>query len=324
MNLKLVLLTLAALMLFGCADENGTGNPDDQIDANWYDKLPRESWSQFEKLDSEQDWFEVYKLTDNTYAILELNNWQEAIGYLLIGTEKALLVDTLMGIGDVKLVVDELTNLPVTVINTHSHFDHNSGNYQFDTIYGVDIPYANENAKGKTNEQIRGSVGPETFWKNIPESFDQDTFTAKGYDVDHFVTDGEIISLGDRDIEVVFIPGHSPDSILLIDRKNRMMMTGDSFYPAPIYVHTSTSNFQDYFLSSQIMFGYRDDVDFLLPGHNETMLSSNYLNELRAATMAIMNPSTPFDPGTGRKSYDFGDFSIVVKDPLDFGTESGN
>ncbi len=67
------------------------------------------------------------------------------------------------------------------------------------------------------------------------------------------------------------------------------------------------------------MFGLRNDVDYLLPGHNETMLSTNYLNDLRSATMAIINPTTPFTPGTNRRNYDFGDFSIVVKDPLDMG-----
>ena len=320
MKLKMVLAIVASLVLISCGNESSTPEvPEDQVSENWYDKMPRESWSRFERMESAQDWFEVYKLTDNTYAILENNNWQEAIGYVLIGTEKALVVDTLMGIGDIKMVVDEITDLPVIVMNTHTHFDHNAGNYQFDTIYGVDTPYSNENAQGKPNARIKGSVGPETFWKNIPDTFDQDTFQVFGYEVDHYVTDGEIIALGDRDIEIVFIPGHSPDSVLLIDRKNRMMMTGDSFYPAPIYVNSDASNFQDFFLSSQIMFGFRNEVDYLLPGHNETMLSSDYLNELRAATMAIINPSTPYTPGTDRRNYDFGDFSIVVKDPLDMG-----
>ena len=76
-------------------------------------------------------------------------------------------------------------------------------------------------------------------------------------------------------------------------------------------------------MSAQIMFSNRNGIDFLLPGHNETMQSVDYLNELRAASLAIINPTTEFTQATGRRSYDFGAFSIIVKDPLDFGLRRG-
>ena len=99
-----------------------------------YDVLPRASWAKYPQIDTPQNWFEVYQLSENTYAIYEPFQWQEAISYLLIGSEQALLVDTLQGIGDLKAVVNQLTDLPVIVINTHSHFDHISCNYQFETV----------------------------------------------------------------------------------------------------------------------------------------------------------------------------------------------
>lgn len=316
MKLKFIFTIFAAVLLTACDQ-----TPEEQ---NWYDALPRESWSKFEKIDTNQDWFEVYKLSDNTYAIYEPNQWQEAISYLLLGSEKAMLVDTLQGIGDLKAVVDQLTSLPIIVMNTHSHYDHVSSNHQFETIYGLQMPYTATNAKGHDNAQMRGSMTPETIWKNLPEDFSFDTYESKAYEIDKFVKDKEIIDLGGREIEVAFIPGHSPDSVILVDKKNRMMMTGDTFYPAPIYVYSDTSSFQDFFMSAQIMFGYRHDVDFLLPGHNETMQSSDYLNDLRAATMKIVNPATPFKAGNGTRSYDFGDFSVIVRDPLDFGIRQGD
>lgn len=312
---KKLFIIFAALIIGSC----------DQApqESHWYDVMPRQSWSAFEMIDTGQDWFEVYKLTDNTYAIYEPNQWQEAISYLLIGSERAMLVDTLQGISDLKYVVDQLTDLPIVVINTHSHYDHVSSNHQFDTVYGLNTPYTVNNANGHSNAEIGASVTPETIWKNLPKNFAFEFYESKAYEIDKFVVDGEIIDLGNREIEVTFIPGHSPDSVILVDKKNRMMMTGDSFYPAPIYVYSDTSSFQDFFLSSQIMFGYRDDVDYLLPGHNETMQPASFLGELRAATMAILNPTTPFTEGDGSRSYDFGAFSIITKDPLDFGIRQG-
>ncbi len=317
MKLKISAIFLLMFFISSCGEQEPEGG-------NWYDALPRESWSNYEFIDTNQDWFEVYKLTDNTYAIYEPNQWQEAISYLLIGSEKAMLVDTLQGIGDLKAVTDQLTDLPIIVMNTHSHYDHVSSNFQYDTIYGLNKPYTINNAKGKTNAEIDGGMTPETIWKNLPRTFSFDLYESKPFEIDHFVENGEIIDLGDREIEVIYIPGHTPDSVILVDRKNRMMATGDSFYPAPIYVYSDTSSFQDFFISAQTMFGFTDDVDFLLPGHNETMQPASYLNELRRATMAIINPTTPFIQGTGTRTYEFDGFSLIVKDPLDFGIRQGD
>ncbi len=316
MKLKTLLALLFITLLSSCSEQEPEGS-------NWYDALPRESWSNYELVDTGQNWFEVYKLTDNTYAIYEPNQWQEAISYLLLGNERAMLIDTLQGIGDLKAVTDQLTDLPIIVMNTHSHYDHVSSNYQYDTIYGLNMPYTANNARGKTNAEVGPSVSPDTIWKNLPRTFSHELYESRPYEIDHFVSDGEIIDLGEREIEVVFIPGHSPDSVLLVDKKNRMMATGDTFYPAPIYVYSDTSSFQDFFLSAQIMFGYADDVDYLLPGHNETMQPVSYLNDLRAATLNIINPTTPFIQGEGRRTYEFNGFSIIVKDPLDFGIRQG-
>lgn len=313
--IKKIALTLFTILFIGACDNQ----PEMPAEPKWHDALPRESWAKFDRVEVGNSWFEVYKVTDNTYAIYEPFQWQEAISYLLLGTEKALLVDTLQGIGDLKGVIDQLTDLPVIVMNTHSHYDHVSSNYQFETIYGLDNPYTAENADGHTNAEIGGSMTMDTIWKNLPENFDISKYESKAYEIDKFVSDGEIINIGDREIQVVFTPGHSPDSVVLIDKKNRMMFTGDTFYPAPIYVYSETTSFEDFFLTSQIMFGYRNDVDYLMPGHNETMQPVTYLDELRAATMAILNPNTPFTQGRNRRTYDFGDFSIIVKDPLDFG-----
>jgi glyoxylase-like metal-dependent hydrolase (beta-lactamase superfamily II) len=287
------------------------------VETHWYDVMPRASWSNYQLIESNQNWFEVYQLSHNTYAIYEPNQWQEAISYLLIGAEKALLVDTLQGIGDLKAVISQLTNLPVIVINTHSHFDHVSSNYQFETVYGVDQPFALDSANGHPHETNAEYMTLDTFWKNIPASFSIDDYHNKAYEVDKYVKDGEIIDIGGRPLEVVFIPGHSPDSIILVDRKNRMMITGDSFYPASIYLYLKGSNFQAYMQSVQTMLSYQQDVDYLLPGHNETMQPVSYLNKLRAATLAVLDPATPSTREEDLRHYQFDGFSLLVKDPLD-------
>ena len=85
------------------------------VPKKWYEKLPRLVWGDYEKVDQPDPWFEVYKLTDTVYAIYEDGQFEEVISYLVLGEEKAVIIDTGNGIGDIKAVVDGITDLPVMV-----------------------------------------------------------------------------------------------------------------------------------------------------------------------------------------------------------------
>ena len=77
-------------------------------------------------------YFKVFKQSDNLYQ------FKDALGSLctlLIGTERALVLDTCYGIGDLYSEIKNLTNLPLIVVNSHGHMDHSCGNYQFDEVY---------------------------------------------------------------------------------------------------------------------------------------------------------------------------------------------
>lgn len=56
------------------------------------------------------DWFEVYRIQPDLYAIYEPGHFQEVISYLITGREKALLVDTGLGMGNIRQVVEQLTS----------------------------------------------------------------------------------------------------------------------------------------------------------------------------------------------------------------------
>ena len=68
--------------------------------------------------------YSVEKIAQGTYKIDEMGR---DIAYLLLGNEKALLIDSTIGAGDIKKTVEEITDLPVTVAITHGHADHTGG-----------------------------------------------------------------------------------------------------------------------------------------------------------------------------------------------------
>ena len=80
------------------------------------------------------DWFTIEQIDSQTFAIIEYKHWEETHCYLLCGQNKAVLIDTGLGVSNIREVVDRLTNLPVMVVTTHIHWDHIGGHRYFDNI----------------------------------------------------------------------------------------------------------------------------------------------------------------------------------------------
>ena len=104
----------------------------------WWDALPRAAWSEFQTVDQSQDWFEVYEIRPGVLAIYEPGQFEEVISYLIIGSERSVLFDTGLGIGDMAKLVSELTGDQtlgdIVVVNSHTHYDHVGGNHAFEVI----------------------------------------------------------------------------------------------------------------------------------------------------------------------------------------------
>ena len=96
---------------------------------DWCKPLPRPEYKSLERIKISVPWFEVYKAAPNTLAIYEPHQSEETIGYLILGQNKAVLFDTGMGISDLRATVQQLTKLPIIVLNSHTHDDHVGDNH---------------------------------------------------------------------------------------------------------------------------------------------------------------------------------------------------
>src|SRR5688572_30741691 len=81
-----------------------------------------------------QSWFEVWEIEPGVFAIEEPFHKERVKSYLVVGSGRAVLIDTGMGVGDISNVARSLTKLPVSVINSHAHWDHIGGNWRFSEI----------------------------------------------------------------------------------------------------------------------------------------------------------------------------------------------
>src|SRR5262249_50672555 len=151
------------------------------------------------------------------------------------GTKQALLFDTGMGIADIRPVVGRLTSRPIVVLNSHTHDDHVGGNWQFEFVYGMDTEFTRKNAKG-SREDAQAEVAPSEICGELPKSFNPKTYATKPWKISRSITDGFRVNLGGRTVEVIATPGHTPDAISLLDRANGLLFTGDTYYPAAIWL----------------------------------------------------------------------------------------
>ena len=265
-------------------------------DAPWWDALPRPVYSRLDRVAVESDWFEVYRVTSGVTAIYEPGHFEEALAYLTEGSERAVLFDTLLGIGDLKAVVDQLTTLDVLVVNSHTHPDHIGGEHQFDEIAVYDSDVARERLAQGTGSLSR-LISVESVWKALPDGFDEATYAIAPVTPTRALTEGDTIDLGGRTLEVLFTLGHTAASLCLIDRANRILFTGDTLYPATLYAHTRDANFDQYHATAQRLGALEGHVDIVCPGHHEASVDASILGRFARAFEAIRTGRSVSRPG---------------------------
>src|SRR5215813_8165710 len=247
-RLLVLLIAAFALTLFGGA---ATLRAQSAIPADWCKSLPRPEYKSLERIFVHEPWFEVYKIQPGVFAIYEPHQAEETISYLIVGTKQAILFDTGMGIGNIQKVTAQLTKHPIVVLNSHTHDDHVGGNWQFNYIFGMDTMFTRTNAKG-SRADTQAEIAPGQICGALPATFNPKTYITKRWHISLFVHDGFIVNLGGgRKLQVIAVPGHTPDSIALIDRVNGLLFTGDTYYPAPIWLYRPETDMDAYVASAK-------------------------------------------------------------------------
>jgi len=292
-----------------CFAQSQNGEP---LRPEWCRQLPRAEYAKLERVNLSNDWFEVYRIRPGVFAIYEPHQFEEVISYLILGNRRALLFDTGMGIGKISEVVRELTKLPIAVLNSHTHFDHVGGNAEFSDIYDEDTPYTRANEHGRSNVYSRDAVAPERICGHLPSSAQTTSYSVRPWQVAHRVKDGEALDLGERQLRVLFTPGHTPDSLCLLDLKNGLLFTGDTFYPGPIYLFTPETDFTAYSKSVDSLAKLAPTLTLLLPSHNVPIAEPAYLTQLAEAVKKIQTARAVPRLNKGRREYSFRGFSILL------------
>jgi len=280
-----------------------------------------------QKIGTFQSWFEVYKVSEGTFAICEPGHWEGVISYLIEGRNKAVLLDTGIGIGNIKKVIEKLTHLKVSVVNSHTHFDHIGDNHQFNEIAVFNDEFEIENLeRGQTVEELKDELSQKNLYKTLPKDFDPKAYRILPSKPTHLLKHEELIDLGGRKLKVLHTPGHSPGSICLLDTKSKELFTGDTFYLSSLFAHFPESDFLAYSRTADYLASLAPSISVLRPSHDDSrrqpFAESEFLSRLAKAYQSIKAEKANFSlgvcPYTGVKirDYRFEGFSIWVKEDL--------
>ena len=276
--------------------------PPQTISPDWCKALPRPEYKSLERVLPHDPWFEVYKVAPGVFAIYEPHQAEEIISYLIVGTKQAVLFDTGMGIADIHKVVRQLTSRPVVVLNSHTHNDHVGGNSLFSFIYGMDTPFTRANAKG-SRDDAQAEIAPGMICGDLPKGFNPKTYATKPWHVSLFVHDGFKISLGvGHDVEIIATPGHTPDSIALLDRTNGLLFTGDTYYPGPIWLFRPETDLDAYVGSVKKLAALAPQIKLVLGAHNVPVADPSVLPKLVTAIEDVRAGKIEAKPLDGGKA----------------------
>ena len=172
-------------------------------------------------------WFTVETIDAQTFAISEYQHWEETHCYLLCGQDKTVLIDTGLGVSNIKRVVDSLTTLPVTVLTTHVHWDHIGGHGSFDRIavHEAEKDWITGSFPLSLKEVKKQLTKPPC---SLPEEFDLDSYRLFQGEPQILLHDGDDFDLGGRIIRVLHTPGHTPGGVCYLTGEH--LFTGDTLF----------------------------------------------------------------------------------------------
>lgn len=200
----------------------------------------------------DEPWFQSTQIAPGTWQIMSSGDYS----YLFEGENEAVAIDTGYGAGNIREYLQTLTEKPVkNVINTHSHFDHTAGNGYFEKAYMghnaiplATIPYASFAGIEFIQDYERIGIG-----------------------------EGFIYDLGGRTLEIFDIPDHTADGIAMLDRQQRLLVTGDEFMTMGKQLKRVTVS--DFFGYLEKLMAHRHEFDRLVCGggvYDASMLDAYY------------------------------------------------
>ncbi|UCH63591.1 MAG: MBL fold metallo-hydrolase [Fidelibacterota bacterium] len=233
-------------------------------------------------------WFTARELAENVWLIDDHN----AVNiYLIEGQDASLVIDTGLGAADLFSQIRDLTTKPLIVVNTHAHPDHSGANYQFKKVYVHAADSSNARNFGMPTQQGGASMMTGGQVPEKDELFTREPIFTRLAPV----AEGHIFDLGDRRIQVMETPGHTPGGICLLDIENKLLFTGDNNNILVWLFLEGCSPLHEYLETLEKQKQRFSEFDTLYPGHG-IPVSKDFINDQIACVKGILDGTCESEP----------------------------
>jgi len=254
------------------------------------------------------DWFKVSYLGERLYSIEEPRSYQRNVSYLVLGENRALMFDTGCGENEVKgnykikYIIDQITTLPVTLIQSHFHFDHNQNIHEFERIAFPDLPDLRERVTEEGRFQF---TQDDLFEGDYPSEITVDEWFPLETDID----------LGGQVIQLVHVPGHSDESVAIRIPSSKIILLGDFFYNGALFLFQN-DDLRVYQQTVDHLLSVLSDDYRLFGAHGEPGIDFGQLQKLNDFLNCIEEGSCEYTEqtvwGIPSHIYKYLDMSLVV------------
>ncbi|WP_300459464.1 MBL fold metallo-hydrolase [Desulfobacula sp.] len=249
------------------------------------------------------DWFTIDQIDKETFIISEYRHWEETHCYLLNGSKHSLLIDTGLGICNIYKEVMKLTDKPVTAVATHIHWDHIGGHKYFPDFYAHEDELNWLNGEFPlTMAQIKGMVVDRC---DLPKGYDVNKYEFFQGKPARVLKDNEMINIGDRFVQIIHTPGHSPGHMCFWEKERGYLFTGDLVYKDTLFAYFPSTDPVAYLNSLERVSAL--PVKQLSPAHHTLNIQPEILGRMRDAFRQLQTEGK-LHHGSG--TFDYGDWAV--------------
>ena len=233
--------------------------------------------------------FETQKIEDCITCIKSVKTGE--FMYLFEGTEKAILLDTGLGFGNIKEYVQGLTRLPYDVILSHGHHDHIGGSFLYESAYinPKDIPVFKEYGDMKMRSRSLKYMADE---HNLSKNDFVPTREIELLPINH----GDLFELGGQTIEVIEAPGHTPGTLCFLLREKRILFSGDACNNCSYLFMRESLPIQEYQKTVRMLLDRGEEYDRVLLSHWRSEVPKSIIQDVYDCCTDIMEGNADDEP----------------------------
>ena len=223
-----------------------------------------------------KDWFTVEKIDPETFAVSEYRHREETHAYLLTSGKEGILIDTGMGVEDIRNITDRISDAGIRVLTTHVHWDHigSHGSFPSFSVHPLEKGWVEDHFPLPLPAVIASlKDGAAAF----PPGFDPDRYSLFRGSPSFLHEDGDVIPFGTRRLKVIHTPGHSPGHCAFFEEERGYLFSGDLLYKGQIDAYYETTDPRALLRSYEKLLSL--PVKRILPGHHDLCLDNSIIRE---------------------------------------------